>query len=109
MKKGELWVSEFKSGNGREQKGIRPAMIIADTKTDLIIVVPLTSNLDSLTKLPFTIKIESSINNNLETDSVALLFQIRTLDKRRLIHKIGNLEQNYINQINTQLKILLKL
>ncbi len=53
MEKGELWIVEFPSKSGREQSGKRPSIIIADTKTSLIVLIPLTSNLESLEKFPY--------------------------------------------------------
>ncbi len=81
---------------------------LADTKTDLFIAIPLTSNLESL-KLPLTKNVSKSQENNLERDSVALALQIQALDKRRLIYKIGVLEDNYIKEIDKILKSLLNL
>ncbi len=107
MKKGELWNLNFPSIGGREQSGIRPCIIIADTVIDLVIVVPLTSNVYSL-NLPNTFEIKKSNKNNLEKDSFALVFQIQSLDKKRLISKIGELEENLIKQLNISMKELLK-
>ena len=74
----------------------------------MIIIIPLTSNLKTL-KYSNTVKIKPSINNGLDKDSVALIFQIRALDKKRLLSKIGNLEKNYLDDIDKELKNLLKI
>ena len=107
--KGELFIIKFPSKKGREQEGIRPGIIIADTKTDLILVIPLTSNLEASKKFSYTFIIKKSEENNLEKDSVALVFQLQALDKKRLIKKIGSLEDQYLKRIDNELKILLKL
>ena len=109
MEKGEIWIVQFYSKKGREQEGTRPAIIIANTKTDLVLLIPLTSNLEALKKLPFTAKIEKTNNNGLEKDSVALIFQLQALDKKRLISKIGDTESHYLDKINEIIKDLLKL
>ena len=109
MIKRELWIVEFPSKRGIEQKGIRPGIIIADTNTDLILIIPLTSNLEALTKLPYTFGIKKSEINGLEKNSVALILQLQTIDKKRLIHKIGMLEEKDMKQINSILKDLLKI
>ncbi len=54
MEKGEVWIVEFPSKRGREQEGRRPLIVIADTKTSLVLVIPLTSNVEALEKLPYT-------------------------------------------------------
>jgi len=109
MKKGDVWIIEFPDSDGSEQGGTRPCIIIADTQTALILVIPLTSNLKSLETLPFTLKISKSNINGLNYDSVALIFQLRAVDKRRLTRKLGNLEFSYLDQINKNLKQLLQL
>ena len=106
MEKGEIWIVQFHSKKGREQEGTRPAIIVSDTKTDLVLLIPLTSNLNALKKLPFTMEIKKSNENNLDKDSVALVFQLQALDKRRIKNKIGVLEKDKIEEIN---KMLLKI
>ena len=108
MRKGEIWLVGLPYWNGKEQGGNRPAVVLADTNEGLLIVIPLTSNLQTL-KHSKTLEIKPSEKNCLDTSSVALIFQIRSLDKRRLIHKIGNLEENYIRQIDETIKDLFKL
>ena len=109
MKKGELWILDFPSKTEREQAGTRPAIVMADTGTDLALVIPLTSNLQALNKLPNTLRINRSDENNLDKDSIALAFQLQALDKKRFITNIGNLKESYLKEINKILKNLLKL
>ena len=108
MEKGEIWLTDLPQQRGKEQVGKRPALIISDTKTSLIIIIPLTSNLELL-KYSYTIKINSSEQNLLDKESVAAIFQLRAIDKQRLLYKIGNLEKNYLNEIDKILRGLLKL
>lgn len=108
MNKGELWIVNLPFKKGREQFGSRPALILANTKTDLIIVIPLTSNIQAL-RFPKTIEIKSSEENGLEKDSIALLFQVSAIDKRRMVKKIGSLEKSYIEEVNNNLREMLKL
>ncbi|MBS3134316.1 type II toxin-antitoxin system PemK/MazF family toxin [Candidatus Woesearchaeota archaeon] len=108
MKKGELWVLELPFLNGREQRGTRPCLILADTKTDMIVVIPLTSNLQAL-RFPHTVEIKKSGENKLEKDSIALIFQIQSLDKKRFINKIGVLEDYYLSKVDEVLKRLIQL
>ncbi|MAH03798.1 hypothetical protein CMI39_03365 [Candidatus Pacearchaeota archaeon] len=103
MKKGEVWILELPSKRGKEQKGIRPGIIIANTKTNMIVTLPLTSNLQAL-RFPNTLKIKTSKENNLEKDSIALIFQIQSLDKKRFLAKIGIIENKYMTKINNIIK-----
>ena len=109
MNKGEIWVIDFPSRTGREQSGTRPSIVIADTGTNLSLVIPLTSNLQSLIKLPYTLKINKSKDNKLDKDSVALILQLQTLDKKRFISKIGILEEVYLKEIDKEVRRLLQL
>lgn len=108
MKKGELWLSDLPDQVGKEQVGKRPALIISDTKVGLIIIIPLTTNREAL-KYPHTLKIIPSEKNKLNKESIALIFQIRAIDHKRPVHKIGELDENYIEQINKNLQSLLNL
>ncbi len=109
MNKGEIWVIDFPCRDRREQSGTRPSVIIGDTGTNLALVVPLTSNLQALTKIPYTLIINKTKNNNLDKDSVALILQLQAIDKKRFILKISSLEENYIKEINDEIKRLLQL
>ena len=109
MEKGEIWIVQFYSKKGREQEGTRPAIIIADTKTDLVLLIPLASNLEALKKLPFILEVKRSHENNLDKNSVVLIFQIQALDKRRLKNKIGKLEENKMDEIDKILKKMFNL
>lgn len=106
MRKGEVWLVELFEGAGREQYGLRPAIILADTATDICIVIPLTSNLKAL-KFPYAVQVEPSKYNGLRVLSVALVFQIRAIDKSRLAKKLGQLEKSLLVNILEILKKLL--
>ena len=108
MKKGEIWIVNIPQLDGREQEGIRPAIVLVDTKTPVAIIIPCTSNLQAL-RFPHTLLIEPSQENGLDATSIVLLFQIRAVDKKRLIKRIGVLDKSMMRQINNLLKRLLSL
>jgi mRNA interferase MazF len=74
----------------------------------MVVVIPLTSNLQAL-RFPFTVEIKKSKVNGLEKDSIALVFQIQSLDNKRFINKIGVLESSYVSKIDEALKNLIQL
>ena len=108
MKKGDVWLVEIPSIKGREQEGHRPAVIIADVRPGLSIIIPCTSNHQAL-RFQNTLLIRPSPQNGLERESIALIMQIRAIDKKRLKKRIGHLEKSIIHKINSLLKTLLSI
>lgn len=93
---------------GREQKGLRPCLVLESNgfqhKGGVIIVAPLTINLKRITSIETLI--EPSKENGLQESSVLLFRQLRAIDLSRIIKKIGSLEPNYHNDIHVSLGIL---
>lgn len=97
---------------GHEQTGPRPAIAVqADlpgTSTPTLMVVPLTSQL-SVLRFPHTIQVKPSAMNGLTELSVLMVFQLRALDRVRILGTIGRLEQQYLNQLDTEIRHMLDL
>ena len=108
MKKGEIWIVAIPSADGHEQYGTRPFVIIADTRSSITIGIPCTSNMRAL-RFPHTVALASSRKNGLEQDSIALVLQVRAVDKNRLEKKIGMLEKPLLQKVERELRKLLKL
>ena len=108
MKKGEIWYAEIPKSNGHEQSGLRPVIILSEIEANTVIIIPFTSNSQSL-KYPSTLKINSSKNSGLGSGSTALIFQIRAIDKKRLKNKVGVIESKELKEIDSILKKILKL
>jgi mRNA interferase MazF len=99
LKRGEVWLADLNPTQGSEQAGIRPVIIF---QNDLVsqfstIAIPLTTNQRRAT-LPICLLIEQG-NAGLSQDSVALCFQMRVLDKTRLIRLLGQLNPEIIAQL----------
>lgn len=108
MKKGEIWLVELPSADGREQLGTRPALVLKETEVNIAIIIPLTSNLQAL-RFPHTVEIKPSKKNGLNSISVAMVFQIRAIDKKRLKNKIGDLEDYILKESDKLLRKMLGL
>ena len=110
-KRGEIYYADLSPVIGSEQGGIRPVIIIqnniGNTYSPTVIVMALTSQINK-PKLPTHVEI-SKDKFNYTKDSVALAEQIRTLDKRRLKEKIGELDYSMMSKINTAINIALDL
>jgi mRNA interferase MazF len=100
-KRGEVWLADLNPTQGSEQAGIRPVIIF---QNDLVsqfstttIAIPLSTN-QRRAELPICLLIKQG-NAGLSQDSVALCFQIRVLDKIRLIRILGQLSPEIIAQL----------
>jgi len=98
--------------SGHEQTGTRPGLVVHDDATSdslsLIMIVPITSNL-ATRKYAHTVLVQPSTQNGLSMPSVLLVFQLRAIDKRRVVKKIGVIELPIMDQVNVELKKLLGL
>ena|SRR3989344_9537453 len=108
MKKGEIWFLELPFKDGREQRGTRPCLILANTTTDMIVVAPLTSNIQAL-RFPYAVEIKKSEKNGLSSDSIVLVFQVQSLDKRRFINRVGIVEDICLKKVEETIRAMLQL
>ncbi len=109
IKRGELYYADLSPVVGSEQGGVRPILIVQNDTgnkySPTIIAAAVTSKLTKA-KLPTHIELNAN-EYGLSKDSVILLEQIRTLDKRRLKERIGELPSNTMRKVNTALLISL--
>lgn len=111
IKRGDVYYADLNPVVGSEQGGVRPVLIIqndiGNKYSPTVIVAAITSKIDKA-KLPTHVEI-SAKDSNLEKDSVILLEQIRTIDKRRLQRQVTHLDQEIIDRVNEALEISLGL
>ncbi|MBQ8197049.1 MAG: type II toxin-antitoxin system PemK/MazF family toxin [Clostridia bacterium] len=109
IKRGELYYADLSPVVGSEQGGIRPVLIVQNDTgnkySPTIIAAAITSQLNKA-RLPTHIEI-SARDFGLSKDSVILLEQIRTLDKKRLKERIGELTPVTMKKVNVALLISL--
>ena len=109
IKRGELYYADLSPVIGSEQGGVRPILIVQNDTgnkySPTIIAAAVTSKLNKA-KLPTHIELCAN-EFGLNKDSVILLEQIRTLDKRRLKERIGELSPTTMQKVNTALLISL--
>jgi len=110
-RRGEIWLVNFDSTVGAEIKKTRPALIvqndIANRFSPITIVAALTSQFEE-PLYPTEVLVRVS-EGSLEVDSVILLNQIRSTDKKRLIKRLGILKQETMGRIDRALQISLGL
>lgn len=111
IKRGDLYYADLSPVVGSEQGGVRPVLIIQNNignkYSPTVIIAAITSQINKA-KLPTHIEISAN-EYGLNKDSVILLEQIRTIDKKRLREKIGYLDENMMVKVDSSLQISLGL
>lgn len=107
VKRGEIYYADLSPVVGSEQGGIRPVLIVqndvGNRHSPTVIAAAITSQRDK-SKLPTHIEV-SADKCGLAKDSIVLLEQIRTIDKKRLKDRMGGLDLTSMNKVNTALSI----
>ena len=105
IRRGEIHLADLDAVRGHEQAGTRPVLVIqndiGNQYSSTTIVAAITSRI-SKRRLPTHVTV-STRESGLPKDSIVLLEQIRTLDKERLIRKIGQLSAEKMQQVNAAL------
>ena len=109
--RGEIVVANLEPVKGSEQGGIRPVVVIQNDTLNkyspTTIIAPITSKI--YTKEYLTNVIIKKEDSKLKVNSTILLNQIKTIDKRRIIKKIGSLDNFTMNKVDRAIKISLAL
>lgn len=109
IKRGELYYADLSPVVGSEQGGVRPVLVVqndvGNKYSPTVIAAAVTSKIDKA-KLPTHIELHAH-DYGLSKDSVVLLEQIRTLDKKRLKARIGELPKSTMMQVDGALLISL--
>jgi len=109
IKRGEMYYADLSPVVGSEQGGIRPILIVqndvGNKYSPTIIAAAVTSKLNKA-KLPTHIELAEG-DYGLPKDSVILLEQLRTLDKKRLKDRIGQLDGDTMGKVDTALLVSL--
>lgn len=110
MRIGEIHWVELPDAGGREQSGRRPAIILEENgyagSLPTVLVIPLSSAIAAL-RFPGTAPIKANETSGLRTDSVALVFQLRAIDRGRIKDAIGNVSESELAEVRLELAKLL--
>lgn len=111
IKRGDVFFADLSPVRGSEQGGQRPVLIIqndiGNKYSPTVIIAAITAKI-AKAKLPTHVEVEAS-QVGLLKDSVVLLEQVRTIDKTRLIQKLGHLEEGVMVAVDKALVISLGL
>ena len=107
IKRGDIYYADLSPVVGSEQGGMRPVLIVqndvGNKYSPTVIAAAITSKMGK-TRLPTHIDIYAD-RVGLSKDSVILLEQIRTIDKRRLGEKMGHLDDDLMGEVNQAITI----
>jgi len=111
VRRGDVFYADLNPVVGSEQGGVRPVLVVqndvGNKYSPTVIVAAITSQIDKA-KLPTHVELKKE-DYGLEKDSVVLLEQLRTIDKRRLKEKITFLDNEIMAKVDEALKISLGL
>ena len=109
--RGDIYLADLGTNVGSEQSGCRPVLVlqndVGNRHSPTVICAAITSKMNKA-KLPTHIEIDAS-SYGIEKDSVILLEQLRTIDKKRLKDKVCHLDQTMLDRVNHALGISLEL
>jgi len=109
VKRGDIYYADLSPVVGSEQGGIRPVLIIQNDTgnrfSPTVIAAAITSRLDK-NDMPTHIGVSGGDGScGLSCDSVVLLEQVRTIDKRRLRERVGRLSDGEMNRVNNAISV----
>ena len=107
VKRGDIFYADLSPVVGSEQGGTRPVLVVqndvGNKYSPTVIAAAITSKINKA-KLPTHIEVDAA-RYGLSRDSVILLEQVRTIDKKRLREKIGRLDEVQMIKVNDALSI----
>lgn len=107
VKRGDIYYADLSPVVGSEQGGLRPVLIVqndvGNKYSPTVIAAAITSKMGK-TKLPTHIDVFAN-QVGLSKDSVILLEQIRTIDKKRLKEKMGHLDEDTMKNVNNAIGV----
>lgn len=111
IKRGDIYYADLRPVVGSEQGGVRPVLIVqneaGNRHSSTVICAAITSKMNKA-KLPTHVELDSK-RYDIMKDSVILLEQVRTIDKKRLREKVCHLDDEIIKKVNKALLISFEL
>lgn len=109
VKRGDIYYADLSPVVGSEQGGIRPVLIVQNdvgNKFSPTVIAAAITSRQLKADLPTHIQVDAQ-NCGLSKDSIVLLEQVRTLDKKRLRERMGNLGERDMSRVNRALSVSL--
>jgi mRNA interferase MazF len=109
IKKGDLYFADLSPVMGSEQGGVRPVLVVQNdvgNKFSPTIIVAAITSRKNKADLPTHVAIEAG-GNGLSKNSIVLMEQLRTIDKKRLKERIGTIDKTRLPEVNEALSVSL--
>ena len=109
VRRGDIYYADLSPVVGSEQGGIRPVLIVQNdvgNKFSPTVIAAAITSQRFKTNLPTHIQVDAQ-ECGLSKDSIVLLEQVRTIDKRRLKERMGNLDESDMSRVNRALSVSL--
>lgn len=108
VKRGDIYYADLSPVVGSEQGGMRPVLIVqndtGNKHSPTVIAAAITSQIGKA-RLPTHIELEAAKSFGLTKDSVVLLEQIRTIDKRRLRERMGRVDDELMTKVDNAIAV----
>ena len=108
VKRGEIYYADLSPVVGSEQGGVRPVLIVQNdvgNKFSPTVIAAAITSQTGKARLPTHIDLPVDHSCGLSRDSVVLLEQVRTLDKKRLREKMGHVEENVMEKVDLAIAV----
>ncbi|MDP3297105.1 MAG: type II toxin-antitoxin system PemK/MazF family toxin [Thermodesulfovibrionia bacterium] len=109
---GDIYLVEIPASGGHEQQGVRPAIVVQTAenidRVPTVLIVPFTTQIKAAS-FPFTFVVEPDSTTNLTSTSIALVFQLRAIDKKRMKNRLGSLSTGDMQVLKQKLKDILNI
>ena len=108
VRRGEIYYADLSPVVGSEQGGVRPVLIIQNDTgnrySPTVIAAAITSQTGKA-RLPTHIDLPVNESCGLSRNSIILLEQVRTLDKKRLRERMGHVEEGVMEKVDTAIAV----
>ncbi|MDD7592716.1 MAG: type II toxin-antitoxin system PemK/MazF family toxin [Peptoniphilaceae bacterium] len=106
VRRGDIYYADLDPVIGSEQGGVRPVVVlqndVGNKYSPTIIAAAITSNLNK-NRMPTHVRVSN--DKDLPLDSVVLLEQLRTIDKKRLQQRVGHFPDETMREIDRALSV----
>jgi len=110
MRKGEVWLIQLDPTIGAEIKKTRPVIIVSSDSIGILplkIIVPLTDWKNRLARVPWMVRVDPDSQNGLNKLSAADAFQVRSVDERRFVRRLGTVNDRVMSALGEALALVL--